>query len=180
MVVYSLNLNKADYAYSIAYHQGNDDMTLDTNEEALNSMKLAIEAVTEAVRIFAEVGNNYEVKVNKVKFGNDGKDHSIQFTAQTFSKDIYPKRIINSAMTIRQPGEREKDVAADRAKLLLNIDALKSEVERYLNGDRAQAALDFGDEIDEEEAADVEIEDIYLATPEDDDTPLCEDIDIFE
>lgn len=178
MTVYSLSLNKGDYAYSIAYHQGYDDLQLDTNEEALNSMKLSIEALTEAIRSYAVVDYSFNISLNKVKFGAEGKDYSVSFTAKTFSQDIYPQKVINMAMSIKQPREREKEINKDRAAMLLNIDALKAEVERYLNGERAQSELSFEDDLEEE--ADVEIEDIVTAGPADDDTPYVGDIDLFD
>lgn len=61
----------------------------------------------------------------------------------------------------------------------MNIETLYSEVEKYLNGQRAQSELSFEDELDEDDAADVEIEDIETGGVEYDDTPLVEDIDIF-
>lgn len=108
MTVYSLNLNKTDYVYSIAYHQGNDDMQLDTNEEALNSMKLAIEAVEEAIREYAVIDYSFNVHLNKVKFGSEGKDHAVNFTITTFSQEIYPRKTITLAMPIRKIGKKKK------------------------------------------------------------------------
>ena len=163
MSIYSISYGKGDYAYSIAYHQGNNDLQLDTNEEPLSSMVIAKEAVAAAVREYAEIGDNFEVVIQKVKFGDEKKDHTISFLAQTFSKDIWPRKIIRQAMSISTPGKRETDVAADRASLLVHIEELRGEVEKYVSGKRAQYEL-FQD--DEEMADDIEIEDIEAGQEE--------------
>lgn len=141
MTVYSISFNKADYAYSISYHSGNDDMTLDTNEEARNSLKVSKEALKNAVKEYAQISEDFEISLNTVKFGDEKKDGHISFTATTISKDIFPKKIINQSMKIAKIAKREKDVEKTRAKVLLMLDDLYSEVEKYLAGDRAQQEL---------------------------------------
>lgn len=146
MTIYSISFNKGDYAYSISYHQGNDDMTLETNEEAKNSLNIAKTALQYAIREYAEVNEIFDIVINKVTFGDDKKDNHISFTASTFSKEIFPKKIINQNMKIAKIRKHEKDIEATRAKVLINIESLYSEVEKYLQGERAQQELDLEDE----------------------------------
>lgn len=178
MKVYSISFNKGDYAYSIAYHERNDDMQLDTNEAALDSMKVAKGALKEALREYASINELFEIEINKVVFGKENKDNSIKFCA--INKLVFPPKLITMSTNIPPVGKREKEVESSRAKVLINIESLYDEVERYLNGERSQGAFEFDDEIDiMQEALEETKEELDLPEQIEDMTAEYGDIDIF-
>lgn len=180
MTVYSISFNKADYAYSISYHTGNDDMTLDTNEEARNSLIFSKTALINAIRDYAAVSDIFDIKINTVRFGLGNKDSMISFTATTISKDIFPKKIINQSMKIAKIAKREKDVEKTRAKVLLMLDDLYSEVEKYLAGERAQQELPLEVTPLVSEETEEEIKDTEVSQEEDPNNKDMFGFDIFE
>lgn len=160
MTIYSIAFNKRDFRYSIGYKSGSDNLTLDTNEEALSSMEVAIQTLAQSLKNYCNIDDGYEVSIDKVNFGVGHKPFSVVFTARSTSKAIYPQKIVHMAMNIRQSDHWEKEIAEDRASVLINIGELLGEVGRYLNGERNQQKLDFREDQEEE-------------------TELIDDIDLF-
>lgn len=142
MTVYSITLNKSEYIYSIKYHCGNDDMQLDTNEEPLASMKLAIGVVKDALRQYAEINDNFNISLGTIKFGYEDKDSSVTAVAYSADPTVYPKKEVAISTKVIPVNKREKSVAEDRARLLLALYDLAGEVAKYLNGERAQRTLE--------------------------------------
>lgn len=132
--------NKGDYLYTIEYFDGKSVRKISTNEEALDSLGLAVGQLAVACKNYLELADRMNVKVNSVKFSKEnGKTCAVQLTVQAGEK-IYGivTKIHPAASTENFPDDNQ--VRCNEA-----LTELRGEVERYINGERAQPELDFED-----------------------------------
>lgn len=134
-----VQFNKGDFAYTIEYFDGKDVLKLATNDEALESMRLAIGALERSIKDLFAI-NEYSVKLNAVNFG---KNDDSQSTAQL---SIYGNgRDAGLLAKIHPIAKTDKNPDGLLVSANVNIYGLRAEVEKYINGERAQQDLDFTD-----------------------------------
>lgn len=131
--------NKSDFAYTIEYFDGKDVRRIATNDEALNSMKLAIGALENSIKDLFAI-NDYSVRLNAVTFG---KNEDTQSTAQLsiFGNDRDAALLVK----IHPVSKTDKNPDGLLVSANVNVYGLKAEVEKYINGERAQQEMDFSD-----------------------------------
>lgn len=134
----SVVFDKGDYAYTIEYFDGHAVRKISTNEEALESMKLARGALANSLKNYLEIAGHMNCTVNTVKFGkNSESSSSVQMTVWSGEKQM---GVVSKVRPVSK-----SETFPDELLVSCNVcvNDLRGEVERYINGERAQAELDF-------------------------------------
>lgn len=143
----SVVFNKGDYLYTIEYFDGKSVRKISTNEEALESLGLSVSVLANACKDYLEQAYRMNVKVNSVKFGKENsKTCAVQLTVQAGEK------IFGIVTKIHPVASSENFPDKDQVRCNEALTELWGEVERYINGERAQKELPF-------EAPECEVED---------------------
>lgn len=134
--------NKGDFLYTIEYFDGKCVRKIATNEEALNSFDMSVKALAECLKKNLLLDDVYSCKINSIRFGkNEDSPNSIQMT---FTSGIKMMGIVTKI----NPCNSKKDVPeVEQVALYNNLIEVRGEVERYINGERAQKELDFGGDV---------------------------------
>ena len=134
----SVVFDKGDYAYTIEYFDGHAVRKISTNEEALQSMPIARGSLAIAMKNYLELGSGMNCTVNTVKFGkNEECSSSVQMSVWSGEKVM---AVVSKVRPISKT-----ETFPDELLVSCNtcVNDLRGEVERYINGERAQAELDF-------------------------------------
>lgn len=128
--------NKGDYAYTIEYFDGKDVRKIATNDEALNSMRLAIGALENSIKDLFQIPLG--IKLNSVSFG---KDENTQSTCQC---SVFGSGRDGALLAKIHPvNKNETNPDGLIVSANVNVYGLRAEVEKYINGERAQQEMDF-------------------------------------
>lgn len=130
--------NKGDFLYTIEYFDGKCVRKIATNEEALNSFDMAVKVLAECIKKNLLLDDVYSCKINSIRFGkNEDSPNSIQMSCSAGLKMM-------GIVTKINPCNSKKDVPeVEQVVLYNNLIEVRGEVERYINGERAQKKLDF-------------------------------------
>lgn len=148
MTIYSVIFGKGDYSYSIKYHNDNNDLTLDTNEAPLDSFKLSVGTMSQAIREYLEISDGWEVAIKAIKFLE--KDVAISVVI-TKNNDEYPKPEYSAGTKIAKNYKEENYPNMARIKVLENAVILYDELEKYLRGEKLQKELPLNESEEETE-----------------------------
>lgn len=134
----SVLFNKGDFLYTIEYFVGKCVRKIATNEEALASFDMAVKALAECLKKNLLLDDVYSCKINSIRFGkNEDSPNSIQMNCTSGIKMM-------GIVTKINPCNSKKDVPeVEQVVLYNNLIEVLVEVERYINGERAQKELDF-------------------------------------
>ena len=140
MNIKSLAIDKGDYGLEISYIGNNgDENKIATNDAPLQALKLAIGCVEEDIRQYLHIEGMFKTSLKSVKF-----DESPTVVIQLQELDRYPPKIAVLTTRLHQAGKQEHDIEPARAQGLINIEELRGECERFINGERANQELDLG------------------------------------
>lgn len=130
--------NKGDFLYTIEYFDGKCVRKIATNEEALNSFDMAVQSLAECIKKHLLIDDVFSCKINSIRFGkNEDSPNSIQMNCASGLKMM-------GIVTRIAPCNSKKDVPeVEEVALYNNLIEVRGEVERYINGERAQKELDF-------------------------------------
>lgn len=136
MQIKKIVFNKGDFKYTIEYFNGKDVTTISTNDQALDSMDVAIKTLISSIKAWLGINDMYLIDLNAVKFGkNEDSSSSVQITAYTGLKSM---GIITKVPVVKKTENFPDEL---QISACLNITALRYEVDRFLKGERAQQEL---------------------------------------
>lgn len=139
MTVQSINFANPELAYIIHYEDGSDVKMLGSNDPAMDSLTDAREVLTDSIKNYAEISNNFSVEIESVTWRKD----TVGIKYHIVKIEGWPKRKVNCATSVTYAGKRETDIDPRRLEILDATDDLKMEVEHYLMGQRMQKELPF-------------------------------------
>ena len=134
----SVLFNKGDFLYTIEYFDGKCVRKIATNEEALNSFVMAVKALAECLKKYLLIDDVYSCKINSIRFGkSEDSPTTVQMNCSSGLKMM-------GIVTKINPCNSNKEVPeVEQVSLYYNLIEVRGEVERYINGERAQKELDF-------------------------------------
>ena len=143
--------DKGDYAYTIEYFDGHAVRKISTNEEALQSLVIARAALANALKNYMLINEVMSCRVNSVRFGkNEESASSVQMTVWSGEKQM---GVVSKIRTISK-----SETFPDEQLVSCNVcvNDLRGEVEKYINGGRAQQELSFDDAPEDVEDAEAQ------------------------
>ena len=139
MTVQKISLSNPELSYIINYEDGSDVKMLGSNDPAMDSLTDAITVLTDSVKYYAEVSDNFAVGIESVSWNKE----TVGIKYHLVKKEGWPKRQINCTTSVTYAGKREVDIDPRRLEILEDTEDLQKEVEKYLMGQRMQKGLPF-------------------------------------